>query len=46
MVQILLEFVVGVDKSTAILDVANKLDQVREYPVNVDEPVINYCKYR
>ncbi|MCP4267362.1 MAG: efflux RND transporter permease subunit [Candidatus Brocadiaceae bacterium] len=39
--QILLEFVVGVDKSTAILDVANKLDQVREYPENVDEPVIN-----
>jgi HAE1 family hydrophobic/amphiphilic exporter-1 len=38
--QILLEFNVGVDKSTAILDVANKLDQVREYPVNVDEPVI------
>ncbi len=38
---ILLEFVVGVDKSTAILDVANKLDQVREYPENVDEPVIN-----
>ncbi len=39
--KILLEFVVGVDKSTALLDVANKLDQVREYPENVDEPVIN-----
>ena len=39
--QILLEFVVGVDKSTALLDVANKLDQVREYPENVDEPVIS-----
>ena len=38
--QILLEFVVGVDKSAALLDVANKLDQVREYPENVDEPVI------
>ncbi|MHC4454131.1 MAG: efflux RND transporter permease subunit [Planctomycetota bacterium] len=39
--EILLEFVVGVNKSTALLDVANKLDQVREYPENVDEPVIN-----
>ena len=39
--QILLEFVVGVDKSTALLDVANKLDQVQEYPENVDEPVIS-----
>ncbi len=39
--KILLEFVVGVNKSTAILDVANKLNQVREYPENVDEPVIN-----
>ena len=38
--EILLEFVVGVDKSAALLDVANKLDQVREYPENVDEPVI------
>jgi len=38
--QILLEFVVGVDKSAALLDVANKLDQVQEYPENVDEPVI------
>jgi HAE1 family hydrophobic/amphiphilic exporter-1 len=39
--QILLEFVVGVDKSTALLDVANKLNQVQEYPENVDEPVIS-----
>ncbi len=39
--EILLEFVVGVDKNAALLDVANKLDQVREYPENVDEPVIN-----
>ena len=38
--EILLEFVVGVDKSAALLDVANKLDQVQEYPENVDEPVI------
>ncbi|MDP6924462.1 MAG: efflux RND transporter permease subunit [Candidatus Scalindua sp.] len=38
--QILLEFVVGVDKAAALLDVANKLNQVREYPENVDEPVI------
>ena len=39
--EILLEFGVGVDKSTALLDVANKLDQVQEYPENVDEPVIS-----
>jgi HAE1 family hydrophobic/amphiphilic exporter-1 len=39
--EILLEFVVGVDKSTALLDVANKLNQVQEYPENVDEPVIS-----
>ena len=31
---------VGVDKGAALLDVANKLNQVREYPENVDEPVI------
>ncbi|GAX62756.1 acriflavin resistance protein D [Candidatus Scalindua japonica] len=39
--EILLEFVVGVDKNAALLDVANKLDQVQEYPENVDEPVIS-----
>ncbi len=39
--EILLEFVVGVDKSATLLDVANKLDQVQEYPENVDEPVIS-----
>ncbi len=39
--QILLEFQVGVDKNIALLDVANKLDQVKEYPENVDEPVIS-----
>ena len=39
--EILLEFVVGTDKSAALLDVANKLDQVQEYPENVDEPVIS-----
>jgi hydrophobic/amphiphilic exporter-1 (mainly G- bacteria), HAE1 family len=39
--QILLEFQVGVNKSTALLDVANKLDQVQDYPENVDEPVIS-----
>ena len=38
---ILLEFQVGIDKNTALLDVANKLDQVQEYPENVDEPVIS-----
>lgn len=39
--KILLEFEVGVDKNTALLNVANKLDQVREYPENVTEPVIS-----
>ncbi len=39
--EILLEFQVGTDKSTALLDVANKLEQVQEYPENVDEPVIS-----
>ena len=39
--RILLEFDVGVDKATAVLDVANKLEQVLEYPENVDEPVIS-----
>ena len=36
-----MEFEVGINKDTALLDVANKLDQVREYPENVDEPVIS-----
>jgi len=39
--EVLLEFQVGVDKNTALLDVANKLEQVQEYPENVDEPVIS-----
>lgn len=39
--EILLEFHVGVDKDAALLDVANKLNQVKEYPENVDEPVIS-----
>ncbi len=39
--RILLEFDVGVDTNVAILDVANKLEQVLEYPENVDEPVIS-----
>ncbi|MFQ5685961.1 MAG: efflux RND transporter permease subunit [Candidatus Scalindua sp.] len=39
--RILMEFDVGVDKNVALLDVANKLEQVLEYPENVDEPVIS-----
>ncbi|MCP5003447.1 MAG: efflux RND transporter permease subunit [Planctomycetes bacterium] len=39
--KILLEFHVGVDKDAALLDVANKLEQVQSYPENVDEPVIS-----
>ncbi len=39
--RILLEFDVGVDTNVALLNVANKLEQVLEYPENVDEPVIS-----
>ncbi len=37
---ITLEFVVGVDKSEALRDVADKLRQVTGYPPDVDEPTI------
>ncbi len=36
-----LEFAVGVDINRALLDVSDKLRQVKEYPENVDEPVIS-----
>jgi HAE1 family hydrophobic/amphiphilic exporter-1 len=38
---ITLEFLVGTDKEAARVRVSNKLQQVKEYPPDVDEPVIN-----
>jgi len=35
-----LEFNVGTDKPRALQEVANSLDEVKEYPENVDRPVI------
>ncbi|MDO4570816.1 MAG: efflux RND transporter permease subunit [Planctomycetia bacterium] len=35
-----LEFNVGTDKTRALQEVANSLDEVRSYPENVDRPVI------
>ncbi|MCA9066276.1 MAG: efflux RND transporter permease subunit, partial [Planctomycetaceae bacterium] len=35
-----LEFRVGTDMSKAVVDVIGRLEQVREYPENVDKPVI------
>ncbi len=39
--RISLEFLVGTDMSEALLKVNTRLAQVREYPVDADEPVIN-----
>jgi HAE1 family hydrophobic/amphiphilic exporter-1 len=38
--QITLEFAVGTPTSDALLNVSTRLQQVREYPVNADEPVV------
>ncbi|MEM7007930.1 MAG: efflux RND transporter permease subunit [Thermodesulfobacteriota bacterium] len=37
---IVLEFAIGTDIDAAVVDVSNKLNQVQEYPDNVDQPVI------
>jgi HAE1 family hydrophobic/amphiphilic exporter-1 len=37
---IVLEFPVGTDVDAALIKVANKLEQVREYPDNADKPVL------
>src|SRR3990172_5473586 len=39
--RITLEFKIGTNVNAALLRVANRLDQVREYPEDVDEPVIS-----
>jgi HAE1 family hydrophobic/amphiphilic exporter-1 len=39
--RVVLEFVVGTDMSAALLKVNTRLSQVREYPEEADEPVIN-----
>jgi HAE1 family hydrophobic/amphiphilic exporter-1 len=39
--RITLEFKVGTDKEAARVRVSNKLQQVKEYPPDVEEPVIN-----
>jgi HAE1 family hydrophobic/amphiphilic exporter-1 len=38
---IVLEFGVGTDIDSALVDVSNKLEQVREYPAEADKPVIS-----
>lgn len=38
---IVLEFTVGTDIDAALVDVSNKLNQVREYPDDADRPVIS-----
>jgi HAE1 family hydrophobic/amphiphilic exporter-1 len=38
--QITLEFNVGYDMSRALQEVSNRLDEVREYPEDVDRPVV------
>jgi HAE1 family hydrophobic/amphiphilic exporter-1 len=36
-----LEFAIGTDLDAALVNVSNKLDQVKEYPVDADKPVIS-----
>ena len=38
--QITLEFAVGTPTSDALLNVSTRLQQVREYPINADQPVV------
>lgn len=38
---VILEFGVGTDVDAALVDVSNKLNQVREYPAEADRPVIS-----
>jgi HAE1 family hydrophobic/amphiphilic exporter-1 len=38
---IVLEFAIGTDIDAAVVDVSNKLNQVEEYPNDVDQPVIS-----
>jgi HAE1 family hydrophobic/amphiphilic exporter-1 len=43
---VILEFVVGTDIDAALVDVSNKLEQVKEYPTDADRPVISNVDVR
>ncbi|HWP91540.1 MAG TPA: efflux RND transporter permease subunit [Thermodesulfobacteriota bacterium] len=43
---IVLEFLVGTDLDAALVNVSNKLNQVREYPAEADRPVISSTDVR
>ena len=38
--RIILEFIVGTEMQKAVVDVIGRLEQVREYPIDADKPVI------
>jgi HAE1 family hydrophobic/amphiphilic exporter-1 len=38
--RIIIEFLVGTDMQKAVVDVIGRLEQVREYPIDADKPVI------
>lgn len=44
--EITLEFAIGTDIDTAVVDVSNKLNQVEEYPNDADQPVISTTDVR
>jgi len=43
---IVLEYAIGTDIDAAVVDVSNKLNQVEEYPDDVDQPVISSTDVR
>lgn len=43
---IILEFEIGTDIDSAVVDVSNKLDQVEDYPDDVEQPVISSTDVR
>ena len=44
--KVILEFEVGTDIDASLVDVSNKLEQVREYPSDADRPVISNVDVR
>jgi len=44
--KVVLEFQVGTDIDAALVDVSNKLEQVKEYPTDADRPVISNVDVR
>lgn len=44
--KVILEFAVGTDIDASLVDVSNKLEQVREYPSDADRPVISNVDVR